>query len=218
MSWPFDPAVDFMAGEKVEVTLNNGMMSGVLSLTPFVFKFEAATFGCSAFQFIDSGQLLGSSGSVRLDFGDVDADGGILSTNYEVFAFDVEALGCSAFIFTNEQSFSGTPDEDHFAALGDLDGDGDLDAVVVNRVGIPNTVWLNDESACVLCGDGDGDIDILDALRVAQITAGLFLPGPGDLAVCDVNRSGAVEVLDALWIAQYVWVFAFRFVCRGRGR
>ena len=65
-------------------------------------------------------------------------------------------------------------------ALGDLDGDGDLDAMVANFEGFPNTVWTNDgngtftnsgqalgnsNSTSVALGelDGDGDLDAMVA-------------------------------------------------------
>ncbi len=72
-----------------------------------------------------------------------------------------------------------------FVSLGDLDGDGDLDAFVVNLSGEGNRVWLNDgtghftnggqslgssDSASVSLGDLDGDGD-LDAF-VANFSGG----------------------------------------------
>jgi hypothetical protein len=57
----------------------------------------------------------------------------------------------------------------------------------------------------VVCGDvnGDGAVNIGDALRVAQVDVGLRqcsqLEHP---EVCDVNRDGACNVGDALGLAQ----------------
>lgn len=90
--------------------------------------------------------------------------------------------------------------------LGDVDGDGDLDAFVTNA-GSPsgNTVWLNDTRSCRLCGDcdQDGDVDILDALRAAQLAAGLIAPAPIDFFFCNVYRDGDIDIIDALLMAQF---------------
>lgn len=55
------------------------------------------------------------------------------------------------------------------------------------------------------CGDcdhrGDG-ITIVDALNAAQMTAGLSTPTAIQQCICDVNNSGNVDILDALYIAQ----------------
>ena len=57
---------------------------------------------------------------------------------------------------------------------------------------------------CVFCGDanGDGQVDIVDALFIAQQTVGLRsgLPCPGQ---GDVRENNAVDIVDALFIAQF---------------
>ena len=70
-------------------------------------------------------------------------------------------------------------------ALGDVDGDGDLDAFVANLgSGQPNSVWLNNGSGTFSLGqsvgsspsdgvglgdlDGDGDLDAFVANRLNQ--------------------------------------------------
>ena len=89
--------------------------------------------------------------------------------------------GIASAQVTSEFTNSGQSLGDSFSisvTLGDLDGDGDLDAMVANTSGQPNTVWTNDgngtftnsgqalgnsKSKSVALGDLDGDGD-LDAM------------------------------------------------------
>jgi hypothetical protein len=50
---------------------------------------------------------------------------------------------------------------------------------------------------------GDGKVDIVDALFIAQYTVGLRTLTPTQLAAGDVNCDGKVDITDALFIAQY---------------
>jgi parallel beta-helix repeat protein len=50
---------------------------------------------------------------------------------------------------------------------------------------------------------GDGNVDITDALFIAQYTVGLRTLSPTQLAAGDVNCDGKVDITDALFIAQY---------------
>jgi hypothetical protein len=58
--------------------------------------------------------------------------------------------------------------------------------------------------SCTLCGDvsGDDQIDVVDALFIAQLTVQLRLTLPcGNVG--DVNGDGMVDIVDALFVAQY---------------
>jgi hypothetical protein len=60
---------------------------------------------------------------------------------------------------------------------------------------------------CATCGDvnGDGAVNIGDALVVAQFDVGLRPCGSGMFvypAACDINRDGACNIGDALKMAQ----------------
>jgi len=80
------------------------------------------------------------------------------------------------------------------------------------RVRQPGTgTWVSDtENDAVICvsgqelGDvnGDGSINIADALQVARYAAGLN-PSPFYADVADVNSDGSINIVDALQIARY---------------
>lgn len=77
-----------------------------------------------------------------------------------------------------------------------------------NGVAIPNTVrsgTFSVSSAGVLKGDVnlDGNVDIVDALFVAQYSVGLRTLTSMQLIAADVSCDGNVDIVDALFIAQY---------------
>ncbi|MEC9477495.1 MAG: FG-GAP-like repeat-containing protein [Planctomycetota bacterium] len=137
-------------------------------------------------EFLDSGQQLGSSWSSDVALGDLDSDGdldafvandtsgntvwinqgGVQAGVVGQFLDSGQALGSSSSIAVS---------------LGDVDGDGDLDALVANA-GQPDRIYLNDgggiysDSGQELTGlvssswdgsladvDGDGDLDVFIA-------------------------------------------------------
>ena len=135
--------------------------------------------------FVDSGQRLGNTLSRAVDLGDMDGDGDLdafiangisergraepdavwMNDGHGVFKDSGQVLGDSSGLDVS---------------LGDLDGDGDLDAFVANGDPLrardePNEVWLNDGhgifhtsgqdlgnalSQAVALGDLDGDADL----------------------------------------------------------
>ncbi len=52
--------------------------------------------------------------------------------------------------------------------------------------------------------DGNGEVDIDDALIVAQYDIGLVTSADLDLSMADVDGNGTVDIFDALRIAEYV--------------
>ena len=113
--------------------------------------------------FTDSGQSLGNSRSNAVSLGDVDGDG-------DLDAFVGNSLRCvqdtcgpapnAVWLSDGSGSFSASGQSLGGAfslavAVGDLDGDGDLDTLVGNEGA--NTVWLNQDPRP---GDFDDDQDI----------------------------------------------------------
>ena len=66
------------------------------------------------------------------------------------------------------------------------------------------------------CGDcdRDGQIDVLDSLKVAQHAVGLLAIDCLDRRLCDVDAGSIVDVLDALWIAQFAVALPVQLGCR----
>lgn len=132
-------------------------------------------------KFTDSGQRLGSFSGTSIALGDVDKDGDLdamVSNNGENSDNStVLWLNDGKGIFTDSAQRLGLTNA-YGVALGDLDGDGDLDAFIANSshggANPADTVWMNDGrgiftdsgqslgkaySMCVALGDFDGDGD-----------------------------------------------------------
>jgi hypothetical protein len=137
--------------------------------------------------FNDSGQRLGDSDSVAVSLGDLDGDADldayVANYNYPAGQPDEVLLNDGTGTFSDSGQSLGA-EYSRGLAIGDLDGDGDLDAFVTIANGQPNRVWLNDgsgtfsdsgqllgagTSVAVALGDLDGDGD-LDAF-VANVGA-----------------------------------------------
>jgi hypothetical protein len=96
--------------------------------------------------------------------------------------------------------------EGNEAVLGDLDGDGDLDAVIANQSDEPETVWLNDGtggftlhqsfggglSISLDIGDidGDGDLDIVVANYTGQAETAWVNDGNANFTLRDSFGAG----------------------------
>ena len=134
--------------------------------------------------FIDSGQSLGTlnngggNGAGYVELGDLDSDGDLdaFVVNYingvEGVSGNKIWLNNGSGIFSEYGRYFG--DQGHQVRLGDLDGDGDLDAVTTHRE-LGNYVWVNDGTGTftsagailgtlggttVSLGDLDGDNDL----------------------------------------------------------
>ena len=189
-----DPAANFHAGELVQATVRGGLGTeiGFLTDISYVWQFRAETTGGqSTFggSWQDFGLSISNSADVAL--GDLDGDGDLdaFTANFFVSFLEPEGSAQPNKVWLNDGGgiFTGGWQQDPSAGpldypegssvyLGDLDGDGDLDAFVANYAGQPNKVWLNDGSGnfsdsgpdlgdaysqdvCLGDLDADGDLD-----------------------------------------------------------
>lgn len=179
-------------------------------------------------EFLDSGQSLGNSMSEGLALGDVDGDGDLdaFVTNWgqpdKVWLNESGGGNEQAGLFSaGNQDLGANLDHSIDLALGDLDQDGDLDAVMAKEKGLAEgggEVWLNgiagnpigvfslsqefgsQEGNAIVLGDVDNDSD-LDALMSVDNGFEIWLNGegtdpPGILSPGQ-QEHGSVEVLTA---------------------
>ena len=177
----FNPSVDFLHGESIEVTVGSNVLStcGVsLGASYEVFEFETETPGCTLFIFTDSGQALGSDTTYGVSLGDVDGDAdldlifGSQPQPTRVYSND------GAGVFTDSGQTLGA-NASRSVPIGDIDGDGDLDIIEINANGNATRIYTNNgagiytDSGQSLNGpshriggdlgdvDGDGDLDLV---------------------------------------------------------
>ena len=125
--------------------------------------------------FSDSGQRLGTGFSAEVELSDMDQDGDIDAVADGWGGSGHIWLNDGSGFFTQSHPLTGPNWHVNGLALGDVDGDGDLDAVLVSSLYDPHEIWLNDGSARlvdsgqrlaapdgygVALGDVDGDDDL----------------------------------------------------------
>jgi hypothetical protein len=179
------PDAYFHSGELLHVTATTATVSitGEHPVTPTVWQFRTAVAGGSGYLFSHSAAPTFGSGesTYGIAIGDVDGDGDLDAV---VANFSDQAE--SVYLNDGTGQFAAHPVSPTFGsrysaavALGDVDDDGDMDALVANGDG-PQDVYLNNGSGCftlhsisptfgagesmdVELGDVDGDGD-LDAI------------------------------------------------------
>ncbi|MBN1478419.1 VCBS repeat-containing protein [Candidatus Sumerlaeota bacterium] len=163
-----------------------------------VFWHENLSTGHGA-PLVDSGQELGSDASFDVELGDLDGDGDLdaFVANYTAPGVpNAVWINAGAGTFTDSGQSLGNSDS-RGLALGDLDGDGDLDAFVDNW-NQANRVWINQGGA--QAGTEGQFADSGQAMgSSASRDVGLGdLDGDGDLDAFVVNFNQANRV----WINQ----------------
>jgi hypothetical protein len=159
--------------------------------------------------FLDSGQSLGNTAGVSVSVGDLDGDEipDALVTHRDSGAPD--NFFATVWINDGAGTFAGTPQEYLYgglsprAAVGDLDGDEDLDAFITKGYSAgANDIWLNDgdggfssiggtagsncRNAALGDLDGDGDLDAF------ALTAAIGFDGPSLV----LRNNGAAAMTD----------------------
>jgi len=141
-------------------------------------------------------QSLGSVDSMDVALGDVDGDGDldafVANMDYDHSSGEANKVwrNDGTGTFTETQSLGSAPSD--AVALGDVDGDGDLDAFVTNRDGA-NKVWRNDGTGIFTETQSLGSADSLDAALGD-------LDGDGDLDAFVANFGYAYGEANKVWL------------------
>ena len=184
-------------------------------------------FGDGNGTFTDSGQALGEYRSTSVALGDLDGDGDLdamVANENGIFTDQPNTVWTNDGngTFTDSGQAHGNSDS-WSVALGDLDGDGDLDAMVAN-INQPNTVWTNDgtgaftdsgsalgngysESVALGDLDGDGDLDAMVAnygqantVWTNTVTGTGVCCAPSGCMLMTENLSGHCEGLGGVYL------------------
>ena len=137
--------------------------------------------------------------SEGIAFGDLDSDGDLdaVVVTSGPGTYPGDATGALNEVWKNDGSggfsqdsiFGPSDDVSYDVALADVDGDGDLDAVVATQGGMDSRIWENDGSGALSAG------------------AALGTAGPRDIATGDVDGDGDTDVLLAnLGDPNQVWL------------
>jgi hypothetical protein len=204
-----DPSGAFRPGELVHAQTSSGLLdTDGLPAMPHGWQFHAAAVGGSgAFSAHPTTPAFGAGDSHDVALGDLDGDGDL-----DAVVANHSNQAQTVWLNDGEGNFSAHPTTPSFGAgssgaleLGDLDGDGDLDVLVLNDLDQAQTVWLNDGTgAFTQLGsfgsgysvggalgdlDGDGDLDAVVANREAQAETVWLNDGAGNFSAHPTSPS-----------------------------
>jgi len=157
--------------------------------------------GGIAGRYADSGQSLGDFLTVGVALGDVDGDG---DTDAVVLNNDMGLVvvwinqggdegGTAGQFLPSGQSMAEDLASD--VALGDLDGDGDLDIFITRNIGRANKVWVN-----------EGGLQGGTAGEFSDSGQALGNESSGDVALADVDGDGDLDAFVADDGSNHLWI------------
>lgn len=177
----------FKPGELVQVSATTSTLGigGQGPISPTVWQFRTAVSISGSGYFTSTALTVSHTDSRAVAFGDIDGDGDLDALVANINLYTVSGKAVKVYLNDGTGTFKDSSlnfGDMHYAkaiALGDLDGDGDLDAfVVTSSTEYSDSVWLNNGhgefmekpqdfnmtwSDAVALGDVDGDAD-LDAI------------------------------------------------------
>jgi hypothetical protein len=191
----FTPGQPFKPGETVFVMGSSQVQGGGGEvLIPYTWQFTAAAAEASGVLVAHpTVPAFGAGSSQAVSLADLDGDGDLDAVvANEGDGAETVWLNGGDGVFAAHGSvpqFGAADSRD--VALGDLDGDGDLDAVVANN-NEAETVWLNDGTGAFSAhGSFGGGTDSSQAVALGD------LDGDGDL---DAAVAGAFGVAETVWV------------------
>lgn len=214
------------AGEQVEISVTSGLTNdtaGALE-TPYVWRFRAGTEPASSSPLAVQAYAFTNALETRdVDFGDMNGDGllDIVLTSFqqatgstlpaiEIYLNQGGTLNTAFNLQTPDFQFPAPTTGEDFdniveTVLGDMDGDGDLDAIAVQS-GDRNRLFIN---------DGQGQMRFEKVWLGAQASAGVELgdlDGDGDLdvVIAQSNVDSAFYINETYWNVS-LGAYRYRF-------